>query len=207
MSFSYPVMLDLRRRSVIVFGGGAVALRKVRALTCAGTCPITVVSPEFHADLPSDVRRVTDVYHERYLDSADLVFAATNSKDVNDAIVRDCHARRLWVNRADTDEQLTGDFVMPATLRKGPITITVSAGSAALTAAIRDGLSDRWDDRWTVMAETMRELRPWVVGSSHLSPDRRSEILRRLASDEALERLTGDGVDGLKAWVREMIGE
>ncbi|QOV88585.1 precorrin-2 dehydrogenase/sirohydrochlorin ferrochelatase family protein [Humisphaera borealis] len=206
MSFSYPVMLDLTQRHVAVFGGGAVAVRKVRALRHAGVASIVVVSPDFHPDLPAEVRRLTDIYRPSHLEGIDLALAVTNSTAVNDQIVRDCLDRRIWVNRADTSADLPGDFVTPAQLQKGPVIVTVSAGSASLTASIRDGLADRWDDRWTVLAETMQKLRPLVVASAHLPPERRSEILRRLAGDEALERLTRDGVEGFKTWARELIG-
>jgi hypothetical protein len=81
----------------------------------------------------------------------------------------------------------------------------VSAGSAALTARIRDGIADRWDDRWTQMAEAMRVLRPLIVGAAHLAPEARSALLRELTGDEAFGLLTTEGTDALAAWVRRKI--
>lgn len=205
MSFKFPLMLDVRDRAVLVVGGGAVAVRKVRALLDAGATFVTVVSPEYHDQMPDGVRRVVGTYHEQLLDGIDLAFAATNLPEVNDAVVRDCGKRRIWVNRADTDEHLPGDFATPAQLRKGPVTVTVSAGSAALTARIRDGIADRWDDRWTQMAEAMRVLRPLIVGATHLAPEARSALLRELTGDEAFDVLTKEGFEALTAWVRGKI--
>jgi len=131
-----------------------------------------------------------------------LVFAATDSAEVNDAVVRDARARGLWVNRVVADDAQPGDFTVPARLRKGPVTVTVSAGgSPALAAAIRDGLAARWDPRWTDMAEAMQTLRPMVL-SVNLTGSRRSAILRELASDEALDVLKSGGANGLTQWLR-----
>jgi len=205
MSFSYPVMLDVADRVIVVVGGGAVAVRKVRALLDAGATRVTVVSLEFHADLPDAARRLCEPYAAKHVDGADLVFAATDVRDVNDAVVRDCRARKIWVNRADNDDVLPGDFATPGRLRKGFVTVAVSAGSAALTAAIRDGIGKAWDDRWTAMAAAMQELRPMIVGARHLPPDRRTAMLQFLASEAALSLLEAEGPDALRSWVRTQL--
>lgn len=205
MAFAYPLMLDVRARTVLVVGGGAVAVRKVRALLDAGATAVTVVSPEFHADLPAAVRRVQSGYDARFLEGVDLCFAVTSVKAVNDAVVKDCGDRRILVNRADTDDDAPGDFVTPAQLKKGPVTVTVTAGSAALTAAIRNALDDRWDDRWTLLAEAMRDLRPLVLSSTSLTPEQRTSLLRKLSGDDAMQRLSAGGVDALRDWVRAEI--
>ncbi|MDB5296062.1 MAG: bifunctional precorrin-2 dehydrogenase/sirohydrochlorin ferrochelatase, partial [Phycisphaerales bacterium] len=198
MSFAYPVMLDVTGRIAVIVGGGAVAVRKAKALLAAGAGPVRVVSPDVRPDLPAEVERVSERYAARHLDGAFLAFAATNDRAVNDAVVRDAAARGILANRADADPDLPGDFATPALLRRGPVTVAVSSGSAALTAAVRDGLAGRWDDRWTAAAEAMRDLRPLVVNHPGLPPARRTEVLRALASEDALARLDTGGVEGLR---------
>jgi siroheme synthase-like protein len=200
---TYPILLDLADRLVVIVGGGAVAVRKAAGVIEAAAGRIRCVSPTFHPDLPAVVERVPEPYRSEHLDGAGLVFAATDSAEVNDAVVRDARARGIWVNRADADDGLSGDFTVPARLREGPVTVTVSAGgSPALVAAIRDGLAARWDARWTAMAEVMQTLRPMVL-SANLAGGRRSEILRDLASEEALDVLATGGVDRLTHWLRQ----
>src|SRR4051812_24882443 len=104
MRFNYPLMLDVTDRPVVIVGGGAVAVRKVRGLLEAGATKITVVATDFHADLPPGVSRVAERYEPRHVDGAELVFAATDRPEVNDAVVRDCRARRILVQRADNDD-------------------------------------------------------------------------------------------------------
>src|SRR3954454_1471168 len=147
---SYPILLDLTDRLVVIVGGGAVAVRKAAGVLDAGATRVRCVSPTFHPDLPAAVERVPEAYRPEHIESAGLVFAATDSAEVNDAVVRDASTRGIWVNRADADDGQPGDFTVPARLREGPVTVTVSAGgSPALAAAIRDGVAARWDPRWT----------------------------------------------------------
>jgi siroheme synthase-like protein len=199
---AYPILLDLNDRLVVIVGGGAVAVRKAIGVLEAGAGQVRCVAPTFHADMPQAVQRVPEAYRPEHLDRAGLVFAATDMAAVNDAVVRDARARGIWVNRADADDAEPGDFTVPARMRQGRVTVTVSAGAApALAAAIRDGLAARWDPRWTGMAEAMQTLRPMVLYAKGLSPDRRGDILRDLVTEEAMEALSKGGVAGLTGWL------
>ena len=90
---------------------------------------VRVVAPEIDAQMPPPVERIKEKYAPRHLDDAALVFAATNSRDVNDAVTRDAHERGILVNQAD--DPAMSDFTTPAQLKRGLVTIAVSAGSPA----------------------------------------------------------------------------
>jgi precorrin-2 dehydrogenase/sirohydrochlorin ferrochelatase len=161
---------------------------------------------EFGEEFPmrEGVERVPGAYDARHLDGAALVFAATNDPNINSQVVRDAHRLGLFVNRADSDEEKPGDFTTPAVLRDGELVITVSAGgSPALAAAVRDGLRDRLDPRWSKMAAAMQTLRPRITGRRELAISRRREMLKILASDEALGIVDRDGVEALWSWLCE----
>jgi siroheme synthase-like protein len=152
--------------------------------------------------MPEAVERVEAVYEAAHLDGAGLVFAATDLPAVNDAVVRDARARGALVCRADADDEKFGDFTVPAKWRSGPVTVAVSAGgSPSLAAMIRDRLESRWDARWTRMAEVLAWLRPRLRDAAAVAPALRRDILRDLATDEAVEVLGAAGVKGLTDWV------
>lgn len=199
MRFTYPLMLDVTDRLVVIIGGGGVAVRKIVALLEAGATRVRVVAPRFHEQLPHEVQRVQERYESRHLDGAGLAFAATDSPEVNDAVVRDARARGVLVNRLDEGDP-PGDFVTPATSRRGAIVIAVTAGSPALSATVRDQLSLRLEDRYVLMAELMLELRP-KIRESGLNQQQRAAIFRDLATDEALEELSLRGRDALQNWL------
>jgi siroheme synthase-like protein len=195
-------MLDVTNRLVVIIGGGGVAWRKARGVLEAGAKRVRMVAPTMlGSEVPAAVERILANYEPSHLDGAGLVFAATDSPYVNDAVVRDARARGALACRADADEGEPGDFVSPAKLARGAVTVTVAAGSAALSAAIRDGLAQRFDPRWEAMADAMETVRPWVKEACGMDQSRRAEVFRLLATDEAFDELARVGVGGLFLWI------
>lgn len=127
------------------------------------------------------------------------MFAATDSPAVNRAVVE--QARRIGVLacRVDTDEEVAGDFAVPAVLRDGSLLVAVSSGSPALSARIRDYLAQMVDRRWARMADAMGSLRPTIL--ARLSPSVRAEVFDELFSDAGLSELDRGGLDGLRRWL------
>jgi siroheme synthase-like protein len=197
---AYPLILDVTGRLVVIIGGGAVAVRKVKGVLEAGATRVRVVAPECHAEMPeAGVERVSASYEPSHLDGAQLVFAATDSPAVNERVVADARGRGIWVNRSDDGDG--GDFATPARLRAGEVVVTVSAGSAALAAAIRDDLAAKLDPRHVKLAEAMKTLRP-AVRTFEADPQRRAAIFRDLTSDGAMRAVETGGIDGLRDWIR-----
>lgn len=204
--YAYPLMLDVNDRLIIIIGGGAVAARKARGVIKAGAKRVRAVAPSFDAVIPANVEKVQEAYSPRHLDRAGLVFAATDRPDVNEAVVRDARERGILVARADSDDAEPGDFTTPAHFREGPVIVSVSAGSAALAASIRDDLAERFDPRWSVMADLMKTLRPLVLKTLSGNAERRTKVLRALATDEAIAR-ADQGLSGVLTWLAERYPE
>ena len=194
------MMLDVSCRLIVIVGGGAVAARKARGLLEAGATRIHCVAPSFCDEMPAGIECISEPYRPAHLDEAGLVFAATNRPDVNQTVVRDAHARGVLVNRADMDDEEPGDFSTPAKLQRGAVSVSVSAASPALAALVRDGIGARFDPRWERMAEAMRDLRP-SIRSAVSDIQRRRQMFRELASEEALSILDLGGIDGLRQWL------
>ena len=197
MPAAYPMLLDVTHLPVVIVGGGRVAVRKALGLIEAGATDVTVVSPDWAAGMPA-VRHVRATYSPGVLAGARLVFAATSDPAVNAAVAVDARAIGALVCRADTQDA-EADFSTPAAFRQGPVVVTVSTGSAALTAAVRDGLRERFDPRWAAMAEAMQTLRPLI--KERLPLAERPAAFRRLASTEALDVLGRGDIGTLKAWL------
>jgi precorrin-2 dehydrogenase/sirohydrochlorin ferrochelatase len=198
---AYPLLLDVTQRLVVIIGGGAVAARKAAGVQSAGGKRIRCVALEFHVEIPLQVERIADAYKPEHLDGAALVFAATGQPAVNAAVVRDCRALGILVNRADADDLEPGDFITPAKFAEGAVIVTVSAGSPALSAALRDSIAQSVDRRYIRMADAMQELRPIVRGTPGLTQGRRAEIFRALAGAEALAELEAGGTKALRSWL------
>src|SRR6478609_7363439 len=100
MPHTYPLMLDVSDRLIVIVGGGAVAARKAAGLIECGATRIRCVSPTFEPKMPPGVERIDGRYGPHHLDGAGLVFAATDDPAVNAAVVRDARNRGILVNRA-----------------------------------------------------------------------------------------------------------
>ncbi|HEY9473254.1 MAG TPA: NAD(P)-dependent oxidoreductase, partial [Mycobacteriales bacterium] len=118
-AFGYPLVLDLVGRQVVVVGGGAVALRRVRGLLEAGAL-VRVVAPEVAEELSA---LPVEVWGRRYapgdLAAAWLVHACTNSAEVNAAVAAEAGERRVPCVRAD--HAPGGTARTPAVARAGDV--------------------------------------------------------------------------------------
>jgi siroheme synthase-like protein len=202
MRYAYPIMLDVSDRQIVIIGGGAVAARKASGVIGGGAKHVRVVAPDFCKSMPLSVQRISERYLPQHLNDADLVFAATDDAAVNDQIVRDARARKILVCRADNDDEEPGDFLTPALFRDGPVTVTVSAQSPALSVLIRDELARSWQSGWSKMAIAMQTLRP-ELRDRGISIEQRKVIFRKLASPQAIELLELQGMAALRKWLAE----
>lgn len=160
----YPVFLDLDGKPVIVIGGGNVACEKVAGLRKAGA-RITIVSPELAPELQNlkDAGKVAHI--ARPWAPSDLegdwavVMVATDDGIVNREAREAARARRIWVNAAD--DPVNCDFILPAVVRKGRITLAASTAGAspALARRLREELDAYLTEDMPALADLLAEVR------------------------------------------------
>jgi siroheme synthase-like protein len=139
VSARYPVMLDVSRWSVLVVGGGEVALRKVRGLLEAGARP-DIIAPDVHPELRALIGEHGLEWRQRGFEDGDaaahrLVFAATDSAEVNERVRREAEEGGRLANVADDSGGST--VHVPATIRAGDVTVAFSTGGASPLLARR----------------------------------------------------------------------
>ena len=159
----YPLYLEMNRRRCVVVGGGAVAERKVEGLLAVGA-DVTVISPAASEGLRTlvaagAVRHVAREYRSGDLAGFDLVFVATDDAAVNSAVCCDARAQDVWVNSADDPDHC--DFILPAVIRRGDLTVAVSTGGASPAAAraIREELDRYFTEDYGQLIRVAAEVR------------------------------------------------
>ena len=159
----FPLFADLRDRTVLVVGGGAVAERKVEALLHAGALPL-VTSPDLSETLRAwhQAGRISwqvGEFHEASLDEAWLVIAATDDHAVNRKVYEAATARRLLANVVDEAELCS--FHSPAVVQRGLLQIAISSGGGApmLARHVRRQLETLLDDSLGTLAELLTRQR------------------------------------------------
>jgi precorrin-2 dehydrogenase len=180
----YMACLDLEGRSVLVVGGGRIALEKVTGLLDCGA-DVTVVAPRILPELRAlRVRWLPRRYERDDLAGRYLVVAATQIEALNASVARDAARRSLLCNVVDDPDKCT--VILPAIHREGPIAIAVSTGGAspALAKRLRDQFAAQIGPRTVAVARELRARRPWAKRNL-ATYDERKEYFERLV-DEAL---------------------
>jgi len=179
----YPVFLDLTGRRCIVIGGGVVAERKVDGLLAAGA-HVTVVSPEISGGLRRLILQPSFEHLARKYERGDLAgfaiaFVATDDGAVNAAVFDEARSRGIWVNCADDPSHC--DFISPAVIRRGELSVALSTGGAspASARAVREELESYLSEEFAQFVQTAsevrRELRQHLVQAS---PEAWNEALK-----------------------------
>jgi precorrin-2 dehydrogenase / sirohydrochlorin ferrochelatase len=159
----YPLLLELEGRRCVVVGGGPVGERKVDGLLAVGAA-VTVVSPALTPALSAlaAAGRITVVpreYRDGDLEGAALVFTALDDPRTTAVVAEEARRRGVWLNAADDPRYCS--FILPAVVRRGPLTIAVASGGAtpALTRALREHLDEALGPEWGALAELAAEAR------------------------------------------------
>jgi uroporphyrin-III C-methyltransferase/precorrin-2 dehydrogenase/sirohydrochlorin ferrochelatase len=126
----FPIFLRLQGKTVLLVGGGEVALRKARLLLAAKAA-VTVVAPQLHPELMSLHAAERLQYHPlpfapHHLDGVDLVIAATDNEAVNAQVSVLAQARHLPVNVVDAPALCS--YITPAIIDRSPLVIALSTG-------------------------------------------------------------------------------
>jgi precorrin-2 dehydrogenase/sirohydrochlorin ferrochelatase len=139
MTVFYPVYLDLKDQPALVVGGGKIAEGKVAGLL-ASEARVTVVSPDLAPRLrawagKNQIKHIPRVYQAGDLTGAFLVVCATDQTEVNQRVWQQASANGQLVNVVD--DPLRCNFIAPAVLRNGDLTIAISTGGKAPALAVR----------------------------------------------------------------------
>lgn len=130
---TFPLFFKLDQQSVVIVGGGEVALRKADLLSRA-QAKITVVAPIICDELSELLgnkkhRFIYDSYRADYLSGARIVIAATDDNKLNEQIYHDAHKLNIPINVVDTPHLC--DFIFPAIVDRSPIVIGISSNGKA----------------------------------------------------------------------------
>jgi len=206
----YPVSLDLEGRSCIVVGGGKVAERKAKGLLSCGAV-VRVVSPELTKHLITLYNEkvlawTKRKYQEGDLVKAFLVIAATDDLEVQRRAYQEAERRGILINVADVPQKC--NFILPATVRRGDFTISVSTAgkSPALAKYLRRELEKRFGPEYKILVDILGVLRRSVLDKGQAQVDN-EPLFTKLIHEEMAIWIKDKKWDKVERHIRSVLGE
>jgi uroporphyrin-III C-methyltransferase/precorrin-2 dehydrogenase/sirohydrochlorin ferrochelatase len=129
----FPIFLNLKNRSCLVVGGGAIAERKTALLLKSGA-DVTLVAPELCQNLTTwrDMGRYTHLereFQDEDMTGHHLAIAATDDPNVNRRIAEVAENLRIPINVVDQPELCS--FIVPSVIDRSPVVAAISTGGAS----------------------------------------------------------------------------
>lgn len=162
----FPIFLDAKYINAIVIGGGDVAARKIELLLKT-TTNITVMSEQ----LSISVERLINThqltwlrhnYQTGHLINANLVIAATDCTEVNQAVATEASNLKLLTNVVDQPNLCT--YITPAIIDRDPMLIAMSSSGSApiLLRMLREQVEKTLPDGYGKLADFSLKFRDHV---------------------------------------------
>ena len=173
----YVACINLTGRRVLCVGAGPVAIEKIEGLLVCGA-DITVVAPDGADGFEEFSRERGIEWHRRQYATPDLegcflVVAATSNTELNRRVHADAESRSMLVNVVDVPDLC--NFILPAIVRRGPLTIAISTSGAspALAKRLKREISERVGPAHVRLAQLLDEQRDWAKANLATYNDRK----------------------------------
>ncbi|MSP78208.1 MAG: bifunctional precorrin-2 dehydrogenase/sirohydrochlorin ferrochelatase [Dehalococcoidia bacterium] len=204
MADFYPVFLDLRNRKCVVIGGDAAAEGKIGPmLACGARIEIVSLGLTEHLQQLATSGKIT--WHKRHYRRGDLqgafmaIVADTSNPAVNEAVNHEAEHRNCLLNVMDVPHLC--NWIAPAVVHRGPVTVAVSTGglSPALARRLREDLDKSlqrgtacciaWADAGEMLGEVRGDLRSRgvIVASDHWQACMTTDVLEMVRQGKRAE--------------------
>ncbi|MGC9333890.1 MAG: precorrin-2 dehydrogenase/sirohydrochlorin ferrochelatase family protein, partial [Anaerolineae bacterium] len=143
-------------------------------------------------------------YQDGDLEDARLVIAATDNPATNEAVWHEAQARGSLVNVVDDPPHC--NFYVPATVRRGALTLSISTAgtSPALARRIRQSLEQQFDAVYARYLALLGRLRPLIQETVPDSQCRKA-LWEELLDSDILDLLRADAHAAAEARASEIL--
>jgi phosphoadenosine phosphosulfate reductase len=171
MNNLFPIFLKLENLNTLIVGGGNVGLEKLTAiLNNSPKAKVTVLAPEVRNEIFELQKHhefliiLQEKYSKEHLSGKQLLLVATDNKELNIAIKKDCEAENILCNLADTPDFC--DFYLGSVVQKGSLKLGISTNGKSPTVAkrIKDVLNEAFPDDLEELLNNIGEIRKSLTG-------------------------------------------
>lgn len=167
----YPVFLKLETLSLLIIGGGKIALEKLESVL--GNSPetsIRLVAKEISSEVRalqsqySNIKLYERAYHDDDFNDTDVAIIAVNDIELATQIRENAHQKNVLVNIADKPELC--DFYLGSIVKKGSLKIAISTNGKSPTIAkrLRETFTETIPDEMDLVLDNMQSIRNQLKG-------------------------------------------
>jgi len=207
----YPILINLQRLNCLVVGGGKVACRKITSLL-KFNADITVISPGISKPImeiakQGRIRVIKKSYSAKYIEEAGIVFCATDNPEINKMVRKDCTEKGVLLNVAD--EPALCDFILPANVIRGNLTISVSSQGKApfFTKEMKERLEQFVDPVYEEIFRLAEEFRNKIMLNKKLDTKAKAELFKKFTSKDWQKILADNGKKSDEMHIKELLKE
>lgn len=170
-----------------------------------------MISPDLTPELSLLAEKKTIKWFNRGYQKGDLahaflVIAATDNTQVQETVYQESEEQNLLLNVADVPKWC--NFILPATVRRGDLTISVSTAgnSPALAKQLRKKLAKEYSDDYDILLQILGRLRPIVLnmGFPH---EKNKTVFENLLHKDMITWVNQSNWDALQEHIRFVIGK
>lgn len=156
----FPTFLKFDNKKILIIGGGKIANNKLIHLL-EFTKKITILTPTISENMLKTVHQNRLKFYQKTYESGDItgfdiIIAAINDIPLQEKIFKESRNQKCLYNCVDIKECC--DFIFPAYIKKGDLTIAISTngGSPALTKQLRIYFQEMIPDSVTEFLDQMK---------------------------------------------------
>lgn len=186
----YPVFLKLENLSLLIIGGGKVALEKLESVL--GNSPETSIKLVAREIIPEirelqnqfpDIKLYERAYHDHDFNDVDLAIIAVNDIELATEIRTKAQQRNVLVNIADKPDLC--DFYLGSIVKKGSLKIAISTNGKSPTIAkrLRETFTEAIPDEMDLVLDNMQNIRQQLKGDFDYKVRELNKITTQYLSD------------------------
>jgi siroheme synthase-like protein len=189
----FPVFLKLNELSILVVGGGKVALEKLTAiLHNSPKTKISLIALEISEEIKKMKENFTNLtliqgkYENKYLANQQLVFSAVNDVELAKSISEDAKKAGILCNAADKPELC--DYYLGSIVKKGNLKIAISTNGKSPTLAkrIKELLNDSIPVETNEVLDNLYEIRNSLKGDFDSKVKKLDKITKNFKTKDSL---------------------
>ncbi len=204
-----PINLSLKKRKVLIVGGGAVAQRKVETLLDY-EANITLVAPKLADKIAYYGERELIKIEKREYKVGEaatfgLVIGASDDNHVNQQVHADAMSAGVPVNIVDNPELC--DVIFPAVVRRDCLTVAVGTDAKApfLSSHLKLILENVFPEHWDKLAKLAAKYRGYVQEFHKGSAEQKNAAYERFVAADWKSIIKEKDNDAIEAELQRLL--